>query len=153
MTYDELYPKFSEVFLWNAFQRQVLSIIPMSDEHTLSKRRRNFLDGSYTVGLLAVAILSGYALLLPSEPARATTVARPLPVPIPGPVSDYVGRPIERAPEAPRVTWPKTISGQILDVNHSPFEGVSVAIGGVEHLTNAEGRFTIEGHPADAPMV
>src|SRR5262247_4807196 len=125
----------------------------MSDEHTPSKRRRNLLDGGYTVGLLAVAILSGYALLAPSETARATTVARPVPVPTPGPVSDYVGRPIERAPEEPKVTWPKTISGQILDANHSPFEGVSVVIGGVEHLTNAEGRFTIEGHPADAPLV
>jgi hypothetical protein len=126
----------------------------MSDEHISSKRRRDFLDGSYTVGLLAVAILSGYLLLSPSvETARATTVARPVPVPTPGQVSDYVGRPVERAPEPPRVTWPKTISGQILDANHSPFEGVSVVIGGVEHLTNAEGRFTIEGHPADAPMV
>ena len=126
----------------------------MSDEHISSKRRRDFLDGSYTVGLLAVAILSGYLLLSPSvETARATTVVRPVPVPTPGQVSDYVGRPVERAPEPPRVTWPKTISGQILDANHSPFEGVSVVIGGVEHLTNAEGRFTIEGHPADAPMV
>src|SRR5262245_30071415 len=124
----------------------------MSDELTPSKRRRNLADGGYTVGLLAVAILTGYALVSPSEPARATTVARPVPVPTPGPVSDYVGRPIERAPEvprapeAPRVTWPKTITGQILDANRSPFEGVSVAIGGVEHQTNAEGRFTIEGH-------
>ncbi|PYM76820.1 MAG: GTP-binding protein [Candidatus Rokuibacteriota bacterium] len=104
-------------------------------------------------GLLIVAILSGYALLSPSELARATTVARPLPVPTPGPVSDYVGRPVERAPEAPRVTWPKTITGQILDANRSPLEGASVVIGGVEHLTNAEGRFTIEGHPPDASML
>jgi len=125
----------------------------MSDENTSSKRRRNLLDGSYTVGLLIVAILSGYALLSPSGLARATTVARPLPVPTPGPVSDYVGRPVERAPEAPRVTWPKTITGQILDANRSPLEGASVVIGGVEHLTNAEGRFTIEGHPHDATMV
>src|SRR5215510_5271434 len=126
----------------------------MSDEHISSKRRRDFLDGSYTAGLLAVAILSGYLLLSPSvETARATTVARPVPVPTPGSVSDYVGRPVERAPEPPKVTWPKTISGQILDANRSPFEGVSVVIGGGEHLTNAEGRFMIEGHPADAPIV
>ena len=68
----------------------------MSDEHISSKRRRDFLDGSYTVGLLTVAILSGYLLLSPSvETARATTVARPVPVPTPGPVSDYVGRPVD----------------------------------------------------------
>ena len=125
----------------------------MSDASASSKLRRNLLDGSYTVGLLIVAILSGYALLSPSELARATTVARPLPAPTPGPVSDYVGRPVERAPEAPRVTWPKTITGQILDANRSPLEGASVVIGGVEHLTNAEGRFTIEGHPPDASML
>jgi hypothetical protein len=125
----------------------------MSDEHTSSTRRRNLLDGSYTVGLLAVAILSGYALLSPEGLARATTVARPYPVPSPGPVSEYLERPVERAPEASRVTWPKMITGQILDANYSPLEGASVAIGGVEHLTNLEGRFTIEGHPPDAPLL
>src|SRR2546430_12471542 len=49
-----------------------------------------------------------------------------------------------RSPEAPRVTWPKTITGQILDANRSPLEGASVVIGGVEHLTNRSEEHTSE---------
>jgi hypothetical protein len=123
----------------------------MSDDVTSSKRRRDLLDGGYTVGLLIVAILAGYGVLSPSEPARATTVARPYPVPTPGPVSEYLGRPIERAPEAPRVTWPKLITGQILDASRAPLADASIVIGGREHRTDAEGRFSVEGHPVDAP--
>jgi len=51
----------------------------MSDERTSQNRRRNVLDGAYTAGLLIVAILAGYALLAPSDLARATTLARPQP--------------------------------------------------------------------------
>jgi len=29
----------------------------------------------------------------------------------------------------------------------------SVVIGGVEHRTDAEGKFTVEGHPPDAPLL
>jgi hypothetical protein len=125
----------------------------MSDEFTSSKRRRDFLDGGYTVGLLIVAILAGHGVLSPSEPARATTVARPYPVPTPGPVSEHLGRPIERAPEAPRVTWPKLITGQILDASRAPLGDASIVIGGREHPADAEGRFSVEGHPVDSPLL
>ncbi len=125
----------------------------MSDEHTSSNRRRNILDGAYTAGLLIVAILTGYGLLAPADLARATTLARPYPVPSPGPVSEYLGRPVERAPEPPRVSWPKTVTGQILDASRAPLEGASVVVGGIEHRTNAEGRFSVEGHPRDAPLL
>jgi len=125
----------------------------MSDEHTSSNRRRNILDGAYTAGLLIVAILTGYGLLAPADLARATTLARPYPVPSPGPVSEYLGRPVERAPEPPRVSWPKTVTGQILDASRAPLEGASVVVGGIEHRTNAEGRFSVEGHPLDAPLL
>jgi hypothetical protein len=125
----------------------------MSDEFTSSKRHRDLLDGAYTVGLLIVAILAGYGVLSPSEPARATTMARPYPVPTPGPVSEYLGRPIERAPEAPRVTWPKLITGQILDASRAPLADASIVIGGREHRADAEGRFSVEGHPVDSPLL
>jgi len=125
----------------------------MSDEHTSSNRRRNILDGAYTAGLLIVAILTGYGLLAPSDLARAATLARPYPVPRPGPVSEYLGKPVERAPEPPRVSWPKMVTGQILDASRAPLEGTSVVIGGIEHRTNAEGRFSVEGHPPDAPLL
>ena len=68
----------------------------MSDEHTSSKGRRNILDGGYTAGLLIVAILAGYGLLAPSGRARATTLARPYPVPSPAPVAEYLGRALGR---------------------------------------------------------
>jgi hypothetical protein len=125
----------------------------MSDEHISSNRRRDLLDGSYTVGLLIVAILAGYGIMSPSELARATTLARPQPVPSPGPVTEYLGRPIERVPDAPRATWPKLITGQILDASRAPLADASIAIGGREHRTDAEGRFGVEGHPADAPVL
>src|SRR2546427_12524049 len=107
-----------------------MSKVPMSDEHTSSKGRRNILDGGYTAGLLIVAILSGYGLLAPSGLARATTLARPYPVPTPGPVAEYVGRPVERAPEPPRLTWPKLITGQILDASLAPLGDAPIVIRG-----------------------
>ncbi len=125
----------------------------MSDERTSSNRRRNVLDGAYTAGLLIVAIVAGYGVLAPSGLARAMTVARPQPAPTPGPVKEYLGKPVERAPEPPRLTWPKMVSGQILDASRAPLEGASVVIGGVEHRTDAEGRFTVEGHPPDASLL
>ena len=125
----------------------------MSDERTSSNRRRNVLDGAYTAGLLIVAIVAGYGVLAPSGLARAMTVARPQPAPTPGPVKEYLGKSVERAPEPPRLTWPKMVSGQILDASRAPLEGASVVIGGVEHRTDAEGRFTVEGHPPDASLL
>ena len=125
----------------------------MSDERTSSNRRRNVLDGAYTAGLLIVAIVAGYGVLAPSDLARATTLNRSQPAPTPGPVSEYLGKPVERAPEPPRVTWPKMVSGQILDASRAPLEGASIVIGGVEHRTDAEGKFTVEGHPPDAPLL
>src|SRR2546428_3398489 len=128
-----------------------MSKVPMSDEHTSSKRRRNILDGGYTVGLLIVAILAGYGVLAPSGLARATTLARPYPVPSPAPVAEYLGRPIERAPEPPRASWPKMVSGQILDASRAPLEGASVVIGGGAHPAGTAGGVTGGAPAPDAP--
>ena len=72
---------------------------------------------------------------------------------MPGPVSDYISRPVERAPEPQRPTWPKMVTGQILDASRAPLEDASVVIGGIEHRTDAEGRFSVEGPPADATLL
>jgi hypothetical protein len=143
----------AKIFALCAFPHRLLSKVPMSDERTSSNRRRNVLDGAYTAGLLIVAIVAGYGVLAPSGLARAMTVARPQPAPTPGPVKEYLGKSVERAPEPPRLTWPKMVSGQILDASRAPLEGASVVIGGVEHRTDAEGRFTVEGHPPDASLL
>ena len=119
-----------------------------------SSHRRHILDGGYTLGLLIVAILIGYGLLSPSGLARATTLARPYPPPRPDALHELTGRPAERAkPEPPRPTWPKMVSGQILDASRAPIEGASIVTSGVEHLTDAEGKFTLEGLPPDAPLL
>src|SRR6266446_6150779 len=137
----------AKIFALCAFPVRLLSKVPMSDERTPSNRRRNVLDGAYTAGLLIVAIVTGYGVLAPSDLARATTLARPQPAPTPGPVSEYLGKPVERAPEPPRLTWPKMVSGQILDESRAPLEGASIVIGGVEHRTDAE------GHPPDGALL
>src|SRR2546425_6370373 len=144
---EELYPQ--KTFAWYAFAPRVLSKVPMSDSLTSAHRRRNLLDGTYTVGLLIVAILSGYGLLAPSGLARATTLARPYPVPTPGPVAEYVGRPVERAPEPPRLTWPKLITGQILDASRAPLGDASIVIGGGAHPTGAARGCRAGRQPAD----
>src|SRR5437660_11747891 len=136
-----------------AFPLRLLSKVPMSDERTSSDRRRTGLAGACTAGLLIVAIVAGYGVLAPSGLARAMTVARPQPAPTPGPVKEYLGKSVERAPEPPRLTWPKMVSGQILDASRAPLEGASVVIGGVEHPTAAEGRFTVDGDPPAASLL
>jgi len=123
-----------------------------------SSRRRHLLDGGYTLGLLIVAILIGYGLLSPSGLARATTLARPYPPPRPDALSELTGRPTERPierakPEPPKPTWPKMVSGQILDASRAPIVGASIVTGGVERGTDAEGKFTLEGLPPDAPLL
>src|SRR5262249_34200688 len=143
----------AKFLLCTPLTHQLLSKVPMSDESTSTNRRRNVLDGAYTAGLLIVAIVAGYAVLAPDNLARATTLARPQPAPTPGPVPEYLGKPVERAPEPPRLTWPKMVSGQILDENRAPLEGASIVIGGVEHRTDAEGKFTVEGHPPDGTLI
>src|SRR5580765_530150 len=109
----------AKIFALCAFPVRLLSKVPMSDERTSSNRRRNVLDGAYTGGLLIVAIIAGYGVLAPANLARATTLARPRPAPTPGPVSEYIGRPVERAPEPPWLTWPKMVTGQILDASRA----------------------------------
>src|SRR5206468_11760690 len=143
----------AKTFPLSAFLLRVLSKVPMSAAPA-SSHRRHILDGGYTLGLLIVAILIGYGLLSPSGLARATTLARPYPPPRPDALHELTGRPAERAkPEPPRPTWPKMVSGQILDASRAPLEGASIVIGGVEHRTDAEGKFTVEGHPPDAPLL
>src|SRR5439155_838894 len=143
----------AKTFPLSAFLLRVLSKVPMSAAPA-SSHRRHILDGGYTLGLLIVAILIGYGLLSPSGLARATTLARPYPPPRPDALHELTGRPAERAkPEPPQPTWPKMVSGQILDASRAPIEGASIVTSGVEHLTDAEGKFTLEGLPPDAPLL
>src|SRR5882762_11955063 len=147
----------AKTFSLSAFLLRVLSKVPMSAA-PVSSPRRNLLDGGYTLGLLIVAILIGYGLLSPSGLARATTLARPYPPPRPDALHELTGRPTERPierakPEPPKPTWPKIVSGQILDASRAPILGASIVTGGVERGTDAEGKFTLEGLPPDTPLL
>ncbi|MEX2147346.1 MAG: putative glycoside hydrolase [Candidatus Rokuibacteriota bacterium] len=139
----------------------------------MSAARRNFYDGSYVVALLAIAIMNGY-LLLPTDAhtREVSTVSMVIPVPgsavssalpagavphatapatpmarVPKP-ADLVRPPAPPAPLAPAVStaaWPEgVVSGRVLDPDRQPAANVSVVAKGVEHRTDAEGRFKLE---------
>jgi hypothetical protein len=50
-------------------------------------------------------------------------------------------------PEAPRVTWPATVSGRVVDDEGQPLPGASVVAGGREHRAADDGTFTITPPP------
>src|SRR5881397_4142981 len=91
----------------------------MFDEPTAPATRRHLIDGSYALLLLAIAIVTGYLILAPSD-LRAIPLARPLPEPRPGLVTDR-SRPAE--PPRPRQSWPKMVTGKVLTVTVQNFTG------------------------------
>ena len=119
-------------------------------------RGRHLLDGGFVLALLTVAMVGGYGLLHPDD-LLATTLARPHPAPRPAAV--VIGLPPRAAPIAvpapspPPPTWSKTVTGQVLDAQRQPLVGASVVVGGREHRTGAEGRFALDGPPADAALL
>ncbi|MBI2157377.1 MAG: carboxypeptidase regulatory-like domain-containing protein [Candidatus Rokubacteria bacterium] len=130
----------------------------MDEAPAPASRGRHFKDGGFVLALLTLAVATGYGLLAPTD-LRATTLARPLPEPRPGPVAELPPRP-ERAepvlpalPARPRRTWSKSVTGQVLDAERQPVAGASVVAAGREWRTDAEGRFALETLPADAPLL
>src|SRR2546430_27105 len=100
---------------------------PMFDKLTPSAGRRHLLDGGYALLLLTVAFVTGYLILAPSD-LRAKTLARPWPELLPGLVTDWPGpdRPVARARQ--RQSWPKTVTGKILDADRQPLEGAGIVL-------------------------
>src|SRR5437763_10606326 len=94
------------------------------DEPTAPATRRHLIDGSYALLLLAIAIVTGYLILAPSD-LRAIPLARPLPEPRPGLVTDR-SRPAE--PPRPRQSWPKMVTGKVLDGDCQPLAGQSIGL-------------------------
>src|SRR5437016_3920728 len=121
----------------------------MLDEPTSLAGRRHLIDGSYALLLLAIAIVTGYLILAPSD-LRATPLARPLPEPRPGLVTDR-SRPAE--PPRPRHSWPKMVTGKVLDGDRQPLEGASIVIDAREYRTGSDGTFSFEGAPSSTPLV
>jgi hypothetical protein len=119
---------------------------PMLDQLTPSTTRRHLIDGGYALLLLAVAIITGYVILAPSD-LRAKTLARPLPEPRPGLVRDWP------APARTRQSWPKMVTGKVLDGDHQPLEGAALVLDGKEYRTGPDGTFTFEGAPSSTALL
>jgi len=118
----------------------------MHEAPTPAPGRRNLLDGGFALFFLAVAIVSGYLILLYPADLRATPVARPTAPPMLRPT-------LERPQPAAGPTWGGTVTGRVLDPERQPVEGASVVAGGVEHRTDAEGAFRLEGIPPAEPLL
>jgi hypothetical protein len=118
----------------------------MHEAPTPAPGRRNLLDGGFALFFLAVAIVSGYLILLYPADLRATPVARPTAPPMLRPT-------LERPQPAAGPTWGGTVTGRVLDPERQPVEGASVVAGGVEHRTDAEGAFRLEGIPPTEPLL
>jgi hypothetical protein len=123
----------------------------MFDELTSSTGRRHLMDGGYALLLLTVAFVTGHLILAPSD-LRAKTLARPLPEPLPGMVTDWPtpDHPIARTR---RQSWPKTVTGKILDDERQPLEGAGIVLDGKEYRTGPDGRFRIEDVASSAPLL
>src|SRR5438034_9963595 len=121
----------------------------MFDEPTAPATRRHLIDGSYALLLLAIAIVTGYLILAPSD-LRAIPLARPLPEPRPGLVT---ARPPPAEPPRPRQSWPKMVTGKVLDGDRQPLAGASILLDAREYRTESDGTFGFEGAPSSTPLV
>jgi hypothetical protein len=136
----------------------------------MSVARRNFFDGGYVVILLAIAIGNGY-LLLPSSAHTREVSTVSMVIPVPGSAVSSAtgvaratapGKSISSVPRAgdlvrpptppppwvapvPTIPWPESVvTGRVVDADGQPAANVSVVAKGVEHRTDAEGRFKLE---------
>lgn len=110
---------------------------------------------------------------LPSVISRPTSPATPaMPSAIPTPVATPAPRtgrvaivapviapaptvaPPPLTPEIPRLPWPPTITGRVVDDEGRPLASVSIAVGGREYRTAEDGTFTLTPTPsASGPLV
>src|SRR5437667_314841 len=121
----------------------------MFDEPTPLAGRRHLIDGGYALLLLAIAIVAAYLILAPSD-LVATPLARPLPEPRTGLLIDR-SRPAE--PMRARQSWPKMVTGKILDGDRQPLEGASIVLDSREYRTGSDGTFEFEGAPSRTSLI
>jgi hypothetical protein len=56
-------------------------------------------------------------------------------------------------PEVPRIPWPATVTGRVVDEEKNPLPGASIVIGGREHRAAEDGTFTISPPPHATSLV
>src|SRR5438128_1402274 len=121
--------------------------------HELTRwRRQDFIDAGYALLLLLLAIVTGYLILAPSD-LRATPLARPLPEPRPGLVTDRLTPTGHVEPTRTRRSWPRTVTGKVLDSHRQPLEGAGIVLDGKEYLTGPDGTFKFEGSASRTPLL
>ncbi len=114
--------------------------------------RRDLIDAGYALLLLLLAIVTGYLILTPSD-IRATPLARPLPEPRPGLVTDRLTPTGHVEPTRTRRSWPRTVTGKVLDSHRQPLEGAGIVVDGKEYLTGPDGTFKFEGSASRTPLL
>src|SRR5881628_2141423 len=114
--------------------------------------RRDLIDAGYALLLLLLAIVTGYLILTPSD-IRATPLARPLPEPRPGLVTDRLTPTGHVEPPRTRRSWPRTVTGKVLDSHRQPLEGAGIVLDGKEYLTGPDGTFKFEGSASRTPLL
>ncbi len=121
--------------------------------HELTRwRRQDLIDAGYALLLLLLAIATGYLILAPSD-LRATPLARPLPEPRPGLVTDRLTPTGHVEPTRTRRSWPRTVTGKVLDSHRQPLEGAGIVLDGKEYLTGPDGTFKFEGSASRTPLL
>ena len=80
-------------------------------------------------------------------PRGGFAVVRPQPVPAP------VAVPAPSKPEIPRIPWPPTVTGRIVDDDGKALPGASIVIAGVEHRAADDGSFTISAPPHASSLI
>ena len=113
--------------------------------------KRYLLDGGVVLFMLALAVLSGYAILAPAtliaaaDPRHDAVVLASL-APTPPGVAPT-------AAEAEPPKEPDAINGIVRDVERRPIPGASIVAGGVELHADAQGTFRLEGVPVGATIL
>jgi hypothetical protein len=91
--------------------------------------------------------------MLAVPPAMPSAIPTPVATPPPSaslrpsPLPPPVVPPAPAAPDVPRVSWPATISGRVIDDEGKPLAGASIVAGGREHRAADDGTFTISPPP------
>src|SRR5438445_5000917 len=52
-----------------------------------------------------------------------------------------------------RQSWPKMVTGKILDGDRQPLEGASIVLDSREYRTGSDGTFEFEGAPCRRPLI
>jgi hypothetical protein len=108
---------------------------------------RPVLVGASVVLGAAAAVIAGYAVLgaatpTPRPPAVVTATPPGSAAAARTPAPPAMVPPAGETP-TPRVAWPGTITGRVLDGARQPVAGASVVLSGAEVRTDADGAFTL----------